>query len=686
MTKGLAAALAALMLLLLIPAGASAKRIAGVEVRPGCDFTDPAVCQFPWPNDLFTKRDARTDTGLRLALRRSAMPRNKNGTPINPRDMNRADGFSPGSALLTKVRGLDTARAARRSKLPPLTNLRRGLARRSPVVVINARTGRRHPIWAELDSNARRRKDRVLIIRPARNFEEGERYIVALRNLKNARGRTIQARRGFRIYRDRIRTGARPIERRRKRFERNFRKLRKAGVRRRSLYLAWDFTVASERSLAGRMLHIRDQAFGALGDRNLRDLRVAGASPTFSVETVTNFTPTEDDRIARTVEGTITVPCYITRGCAPGGRFRLDRRGLPRRMGTMSAPYACNIPRSALDPATPPKARPSLYGHGLLGEHTEINAGNVKSMSNEHNFVFCATPWAGFSEGDLPHIVSVLDDFSGFNTIADRMQQGFLNMLFLGRAMIHPQGLSAHPAFQKNGQGVLDTARLFFDGNSQGGIMGGGLTAVAPDYQQAVLGVPGMNYSTLLQRSVDFDVYAALIYPNYRKVIDRQLWLSQIQLLWDRGEANGYAHHMTSDPLPGTPRHNVLLHVAFGDHQVSDTTAEVEARTIGARAYRPALVPGRSPWRRFQLIPPIGSFPFSGSAIVMWDTGPVRNLGGETVGTAPPPRTNKPNRSGDDPHENPRATPSARVQKSEFLRVGGRVVDVCGGGPCHAVP
>ena len=39
--------------------------------------------------------------------------------------------------------------------------------------------------------------------------------------------------------------------------------------------------------------------------------------------------------------------------------------------------------------------------------------------------------------------------------------------------------------------------------------MGGALTAVAPDFNRAVLGVPGMNYSTLLQRSVDFDTYAA---------------------------------------------------------------------------------------------------------------------------------------------------------------------------------
>ena len=143
---------------------------------------------------------------------------------------------------------------------------------------------------------------------------------------------------------------------------------------------------------------------------------------------------------------------------------------------------------------------------------------------------------------------------------------------------------------------------------------------------------------------------------------------------------------MTTDPLPNTPRHTVLMHVGFGDHQVSDTAAEVEARTIGARAYQPALVAGRSPWQRLQMIPSIGSFPFGGSAIVFWDTGPIRTVGTETEGTNAPPSTNTPNRSGDDPHENPRATQSARVQKSEFLKVGGGVVDVCGGRPCFAAP
>jgi hypothetical protein len=664
------AALAALAVVA-IPATAAAQ---GAKPSKRCDFTDPAVCLYPWPNDFFTKRDGDTATNRRLNLKRASMPRNKDGRPIDPRDMNRADGFSPGSMLVTKVPGLDSLRAARRSKLPPIGNLRRSRARRSPVVVINARTGRRHPVWAEIDSNPERRRDRVLIIRPGRNFAEGQRYVVALRNLKNAGGRPIRARRAFRLYRDRIETRRRLVERRRPHFERIFRALRRAGVRRGNLYLAWDFTVASRRSLAGRALHIRNRAFRQLGDTNLRDLEVQGRSPTFTVDTIQDRTAAEDDRVARRIEGTIAVPCFLTNGCRPGGRFAFDRRGRPRQRGTTTFRFYCNVPRTALDPAAPPKARPALYGHGLLGDPSEFDAGNVKSMSNEHNVLFCATAWAGFAAEDLPHIVSVLDDLSRFNTIADRMQQGFLQQLFLGRALIHPQGFSSHPAFQKNGQSLIDTRRLFFDGNSQGGIMGGALTALAPDFDRAVLGVPGMNYSTLLQRSVDFDAYAPLLYGGYPREVDRQLWLAQIQLLWDRGESNGYAQHITRRPLPGTPPHEVLMHVAFGDHQVADVTPVIMARTFGARVRQPALAGGRSPfsnpWYGLRRIP---SYPYSGSALVFWDSG-----------TPPPPRRNVPNRAGEDPHGHPRSEAAARRQKSEFLRIGGRVVDVCGGGPCYA--
>jgi hypothetical protein len=88
-----------------VPIGAAAQ---GPKPLKRCDFTDPSDCLYPWPNDLFTRSDRDSATGRRLNLKPASMPRNKDGKPIDPRDMNRADGFSPGSMLITKVRGLDT--------------------------------------------------------------------------------------------------------------------------------------------------------------------------------------------------------------------------------------------------------------------------------------------------------------------------------------------------------------------------------------------------------------------------------------------------------------------------------------------------------------------------------------------------------------------------------------------------
>ena len=85
------------------------------------------------------------------------------------------------------------------------------------------------------------------------------------------------------------------------------------------------------------MLHIRDDAFRALGDTNLRDLKVAGKAPTFTIDKVTDLTPAQDDRIARQVDGTMTVPCYLTNACAPGGQFTFSSQGLPQYHGTTTA-------------------------------------------------------------------------------------------------------------------------------------------------------------------------------------------------------------------------------------------------------------------------------------------------------------------------------------------------------------
>jgi hypothetical protein len=135
--------------------------------------------------------------------------------------------------------------------------------------------------------------------------------------------------------------------------------------------------------------------------------------------------------------------------------------------------------------------------------------------------------------------------------------------------------------------------------------------------------------------------------------------------------------------------------VGFGDHQVADVTPEVEARTIGAHLTRPVLDNARPRFlgrpageksSAFFGIPSL-TFPWSGSALVYWDIGPVRSApcpsGATTCGVAPAPATDVPNRVGDDPHEFPRRAALAQQQKSDFLKPAGQVTDVCHG-PCYA--
>jgi hypothetical protein len=661
-----------------------------------CDPFDEAVCLQPWPNDYFTVADPTTDTGRRVDLDLASMPRNAAGKPIDPTDFNRNDGFSPGQLIVTHVPGLDNRTAFHRTRAVPITDISRTYDRNQPIVVLNADTGKRHLIWSELDANPQEPENVNLLIRPAVNFDEGGRYIVALRNLKNAAGQTIGAPEAFRTYRDGIQTSDAVVEARRNHMEDIFKTLKRAGIKRRDLYLAWDFTVASERNLSERMLHIRDDAFTQLGDTTLDDLTAQGGAPPFEVTSVTDFQPCgadgcqsgESDRLMRRVEGRVVVPCYLDApGCPSGSQFAYGLDGLPLRIpgNVHPANFVCIIPRAAVAEGNVRPARPSLYGHGLLGTASQVAGGAIQALASEHNILLCATDWIGLAQEDIPNAVAILGDISHFSSLADRGQQGMLNFLYLGRTMIHPLGFSTNPAFQWNGAPLIDTNRLYYDGGSQGGIMGGSLTAVAPDFTRAALGVPGMNYSTLLQRSIDFDDFAQILHSAYPNELERQLIFSLIQMLWDRAEANGYAHHMTDDPLPDTPAHKVLLDMAFGDHQVTNWATAVEARTIGARIRQPALDPGRSNEEiPYYGIPAVSSWPHNGSLFEVWDVGPLRTEGGQVKGTPPPPPENVPNREGVDPH-GPDASeePAGRLQISEFLKPDGAFIDVCGPHPCY---
>jgi hypothetical protein len=668
---------------------------------PGAD------CLFPFPSDHYTVPDPNTQTGLRVNLNGASTPANANGVHIDPAGINTSDGFSPGESIVTRVPGLDNQQAFQKTGAVPLTDMDRAFDANQPVVLIDAATGQRQLIFSELDANAGSPANTDLIIRPGRNLLEGHRYIVALRNLKDASGAAIAAPPGFALYRDGVGTDVPSIEQRRAHFEAIFSKLQGAGIGRGDLYDAWDFTVASTPNITQRMLSIRDRGLADLGDTTPGDGSMQGSAPDFAITNVTDFPTATGHGVQniREVTGTYEVPCFLSSGCSdssggyqPGGHFDLGPDGLPQQHGTMTARFTCNIPRSAVTETSPGvfdvdhPVRPSMYGHGLFGDYTEVHTTNVRQLGTDEGVLTCASDFTGMMEDDVGTAILALQDLSKFQPLPDGLQQGFLNFIYLGRLLMQPDGLSSDAAFKFSGHSVIDQSQgLYYYGNSQGGIAGGALTAVEPDITRTVLYVPGMNYSTLLTRSVDFNDYALVLYPSYTNESERPLLLALIQMMWDRGEPNGYANHMTSDPLPGTPAHHVLIEMAYGDHQVSNVATEVEARTIGAPLRYPTLDPGRTPGF-VDFFPDIPTLDLPGDAdgngMFVWDIGPKRDNGsGGVLGTDPAPITNTaPDDSfGVDPHDTViNTSPLIRHQIAEFLKPDGQIIDPCGSDPCYA--
>lgn len=656
-----------------------------LDAAPGCDALDTTRCLLPFPSDVFTKADKSTASGRRVDLPTGQLV-NTEGTPFDPTEWNRNDGFSPGTPMLTLLPGVDLAK----SGATTIDDIGRSVGKGSASVVFDLTTGKRLPHWVEVDAAPGDPvvplEQRLTIVHPATSLPEGHHIAVAFVGMVDGSGKKIEPSPAFRIYRDRLTTGDRRIESRRGEMDKMLRALAADGVDRSQVTIAWDFTVASWESIAGPVLSLRDQAFAELGD----------GAPAFRVtETVTD--PAEiEPGVARVVRGTFDVPNFLTGDGSPGQHMTLDSSGKPERgHGVITQPFSCVVPAAALA-GTGGTTRPVVYGHGLLGSHTEVENDQASHIAVTNDMLYCATDWIGFAKGDLGEAAGTLADISKFPAVADRSQQGLVGQLFMARLMRSPKGLGTDPAFQTpSGASIIDTTEAYYDGNSQGAIMGGAATAISTEWTKAVLGVPGMNYSILLSRSKDFDTYFVIMRGAYPDRTDQQLIYGVLQMLWDRFESNGFAAHMTDDPYPKTPEHQVQLHVAFGDHQVANITAEIEARTIGAKLRTPVLADGRQNLAKpYWGLTKVDHFPFSGSLIEYWDSGTL----------APPKQNITPIESPEfqeecgslsedeqkksppcaDPHERPRRAEGAVKQKDAFFRPDGKVIDGCDAKPCLA--
>lgn len=134
----------------------------------------------------------------------------------------------------------------------------------------------------------------------------------------------------------------------------------------------------------------------------------------------------------------------------------------------MSAAVTCTVPASAT-PADP--APGVIYGHGLLGGRQEVLGLGLLGASV--GLMFCAVDFIGMSAADVETIVASFEDLATFRTLPDRLQQAHLSVLLLGRLLRSDDGFASDPAFQRDGEPIIDTDAVSFLGASQGGSWAG---------------------------------------------------------------------------------------------------------------------------------------------------------------------------------------------------------------------
>jgi hypothetical protein len=365
--------------------------------------------------------------------------------------------------------------------------------------------------------------------------------------------------------------------------------------------------------------------------------------------TITKVEMAPNPHIWKRLYGNMKVPLYLDKP-ETGGKIVFGDDGLPKQNGWAEYEFVAHIPNSVM------KGAPAALlqnGHGLLGSKDEGRDGYLAELSDKWNFVSFSVDLVGFAGDDQLTVADAMSsgDVGAFKTVVDRQHQGILNSL-LAMRMMKGRFLN-DPEAQYNGKSVIDPEQRYYRGDSQGGIFGTTYMALSTDVKRGLLGEPGLPYNLLLNRSTDFGPFFVILLGAFRSAMDIQLAMGLVQMHWDRTEPNGYVPYIVDDLLPNTPEHQVLLHVAIGDYQVTPLGAHIIARSTKAKSLKPV---NRSIWGVEE-----ADGPFMGSGIVEFE-----------FGLPPSPTTNTPpvGDPEDDPHDSVRVLDVAHDQTNTFLRTG----------------
>ncbi|MFT3767038.1 MAG: hypothetical protein QM820_16190 [Minicystis sp.] len=617
-------------------------------LQAGCNPLGGAAdedCFLPFPSSHFTVSDASTATGLRVDLPEALLPASVADVRFDPAPLNRRDGFSPATTLLTYFpTRVDSA------DLPGPDHIEKSVLPESTVQLLRFDTGERVPLFAEVDANAFPMQKQALILRPVVRLAPATRYVAVIQHLHRADGGgELAPLSGFRAFRDDITAEGSPRRAEREHYEEIFTALEKQGIARATLQLAWDFTTGSDEPIHGRLVRMRDQAMSYVGS----------VSPPPFTFTKVDESPADLPGLQRRILGTFTVPSFLTNDASGG--LSLGADGEPQIRDHGQFPLAIHVPECALTTTTPLPVM--IFGHGSYSSAAEEMATDYqREITNRLCMIEVGTDWTGRASPDaLFFLNNVLTDVNQLHISTERLQQAQINVLMLAR-LLKSGTLAAAPELQLNGKPLMDPSRVYYYGISEGGIQGGTFLALTSDVDRGALNVPCGFWSMFFWRSSDFYTVSSLFRQNYPDPLGAQVLMALTQPLWDYTDPATYGPHLIHDPLSGSMPKKILYQEGINDGSVPNQNTRAMVRTMGLTLLDPpveavfGVEQSKSPQE---------------SAYAQFDVGAMPRIGGDNV---PPP---------DSPvHETIRNLEEVKKQLELFLREGGKVEDTCGGKPC----
>lgn len=586
----------------------------------GCDPLDETECALPFPSLHYMHRDSSSETGWRVNLPAKLLPRLKSGVSPAMNFVNELDGFSTMGPILFYIEGLKEAHEAgnrqlrglaeanRQAQLQGHADLAKSVTPQSITLLLDVNASVLVAHSAEIDYLDA--KNPLVMIFPAQPLQHNNHYAVAVIKATNSKGQLLAPTPGMRAMFDQSSRLYKSESDRRGRYLRQifpaFQKaapwlafaIEEGSPPPPALQLLFDFVTISESSQLGPVRQVRD---GAL--KHIQNDWNGDWSGRVRVNKLVDTSAECDARgknVARLVHAELDVPWFL-HSFGPGHRGAiLDanavRSSRPKTIGV--AKFIVAIPCSARAAAlnlTGAKPLRALVedGHGLFS--TRLSATNymLVQMANEEGYVTVAMDWRGMSTYDKPFVMKMLLSSPGlFQAMRDNVIQGYANKLALQH--FAQNGLLSTGWFDFESPETGQIGRVptlndeppvpAFYGNSQGGILGAGYTALMGKtglLKRSVLIVPGTPFAMIMSRSRDFMQYNKIMLFNFCSGRHVRMYLALFQMGWDSVEGSGALATPVNEPIPPT-----LMQAGLGDPVVPTLAAEALARAFNASIIR----------------------------------------------------------------------------------------------------